>query len=299
VSSSSVLDTPGFIQANQVSESDILSLDQGKLLSTGYAQTKWVSEALCREAQQRGLPVAICRPGYIVGNGPTQSDDFLWRLLKGSIAIGMAPMMRNRLNACSCDYVSSIIVAAIKESKFQVVFCCVFFEKKDNNSFVTAQVFHTVNPDNFSFDDLFAVAGHYGFDVKPVDYIQWRDTLQGVFGGFFSFCSFWFLSFFLSFLSFFLFSFLSFLFFPLFSLFSFLSVFLPFFSFLSFLVVLFFLSFSHSPSFQPTLLQLLLPSFFLCCILCSTICRRNLVRQSWTMPTLEILHLSSTVCRCE
>lgn len=40
ISSSSVLDAPGYLQADQVLENDPLSVEQGKLLSTGYAQTK-------------------------------------------------------------------------------------------------------------------------------------------------------------------------------------------------------------------------------------------------------------------
>ncbi|KAI9912595.1 hypothetical protein PsorP6_005372 [Peronosclerospora sorghi] len=32
-------------------------------LDNGYAQSKWVSEQMCHEAAQRGLPVSILRPG--------------------------------------------------------------------------------------------------------------------------------------------------------------------------------------------------------------------------------------------
>ncbi|KAI9907854.1 hypothetical protein PsorP6_004103 [Peronosclerospora sorghi] len=32
-------------------------------LDNGYAQSKWVSEKMCHEAAQRGLPVSILRPG--------------------------------------------------------------------------------------------------------------------------------------------------------------------------------------------------------------------------------------------
>jgi L-aminoadipate-semialdehyde dehydrogenase len=56
------------------------------------------------------------------------------------------------------EYVSSIVVAALKEHRFQV--------------------FHTVNPDNFSFDDLFQISFSFGFPLSPVDYIAWRDALQ-------------------------------------------------------------------------------------------------------------------------
>lgn len=39
-------------------------------------------------------------------------------------------------------------------------------------------MFHTVNSDPFTFDDLFALAIKFGFPLQSVDYILWRDTLQ-------------------------------------------------------------------------------------------------------------------------
>jgi L-aminoadipate-semialdehyde dehydrogenase len=122
------------------------------------AQTKWVSEKLCQVALARGLPVAVVRPGYIVGNGVTQTDDFLWRLLRGCLTLGSAPLMRNRLNACSVEYVSSLAIAALKTE--------------------TCKVFHTVNPELFTFDDLFQAAATYGWKLQRIEYLAWRDALQ-------------------------------------------------------------------------------------------------------------------------
>lgn len=158
VSSTSILDTPTYLQMDAVPEDDLLL--HGSSLTTGYAQSKWVAEKLCQTAKEgRGLPVAVVRPGYIVGgHGPTQTDDFLWRLLRGCVSLGSAPNMRNRLNACSVEYVSSVAMAAMKSN--------------------TCQVFHTVNPEQFTFDDLFQAAISYGWKLKKDDYLEWRDKLQ-------------------------------------------------------------------------------------------------------------------------
>ncbi len=115
-------------------------------------------EKLCQEARLRNLPVAVVRPGYIVGNGVTQTDDFLWRLLRGCLTLGAAPLMRNRLNACSVEYVSSLAIAALKTD--------------------TPKTFHTLNPEPFTFDDLFQLTVAHGWKMERIDYLTWRDALQ-------------------------------------------------------------------------------------------------------------------------
>jgi thioester reductase-like protein len=79
----------------------------------GYAQTKWVGEALVREAGARGLPIAIYRPDLVAGHGITgvaNTDDFLARLVKGCIELGLAPDIAWRVDACPVDFVAQAIV---------------------------------------------------------------------------------------------------------------------------------------------------------------------------------------------
>jgi len=76
ISSTSALDNDHYIQVsnksisnggNGVSESDDMEGSrQG--LTTGYGQTKWVSEQLLFEARRRGLTCAVIRAGYILGD---------------------------------------------------------------------------------------------------------------------------------------------------------------------------------------------------------------------------------------
>ena len=60
----------------------------------GYAQSKWVAERLLDAARGRGVLVRIYRPGTITGDsvsGVCNPDDFLYRFLRGCLAMGSAP----------------------------------------------------------------------------------------------------------------------------------------------------------------------------------------------------------------
>ncbi len=85
-------------------------------LFSGYAQTKWVSEALWRVAKGGGLPVAVHRPGLVTGDASTgvwHTDDFLCRLFKGCLQIGAFPDLEVGIDMIPVDVVSRGIVAAV------------------------------------------------------------------------------------------------------------------------------------------------------------------------------------------
>lgn len=123
VSSTSVLDTPHYINfvnnSKTVSESDDLEGSRTGL-GSGYGQSKWVAEKLIMKAQSRGVPATIIRPGYIVGDsttGVSNSDDFLWRLVKGCIQLGKIPRISNIINMCPVDYVANAIAEIVGTEK--------------------------------------------------------------------------------------------------------------------------------------------------------------------------------------
>ncbi|KAI9906387.1 hypothetical protein PsorP6_003375 [Peronosclerospora sorghi] len=63
-------------------------------LDNGYAQSKWVSEQMCHEAAQRGLPVSILRLGNMSPSSLTgrwNTSDFYYLLLKGCVNLGSVP----------------------------------------------------------------------------------------------------------------------------------------------------------------------------------------------------------------
>src|SRR5262249_19996113 len=63
-------------------------------LPTGDAQTKWVAEQLVRQAQARGVPCAIYRPGALVAhsrNGYYNPQGAVDVMLSASFAMGLVP----------------------------------------------------------------------------------------------------------------------------------------------------------------------------------------------------------------
>ncbi|KAJ3386880.1 large subunit of alpha-aminoadipate reductase [Lobulomyces angularis] len=169
VSSTSVLDTAHYSnkigmmgESGKVLESDDLEGSRTGLHS-GYGQTKWVSEKLIMRAQERGVPCTIIRPGYIVGHsftGVGNTDDFLWRLVKGCIQLGKIPKISNVVNMVPVDYVSAVIVSVAG--------------KKDN---LTKKAYHIWHPHSFRFDDLFKEIMLY-YPVVPTEYMHWRTSLM-------------------------------------------------------------------------------------------------------------------------
>jgi amino acid adenylation domain-containing protein/thioester reductase-like protein len=80
----------------------------------GYSASKWVAERMVWEAGGRGLPVAVYRPGFIMGHSRTgvgNCEDFMARSIKGCIQLGASPVLpRQRKEFVPVDYVSSAIV---------------------------------------------------------------------------------------------------------------------------------------------------------------------------------------------
>jgi amino acid adenylation domain-containing protein/thioester reductase-like protein len=128
----------------------------------GYAQSKWVAEAILRKASLRGFQVAVYRPATVAGdshNGVWNTDDFLCRVFKGCIQMGLAPEVDSRLDMAPVDFVSGAIVALAQETD------------------VAGSIFHLNHPHpptaNAWFD-WFIVAG---FPLRKVSTRQWRAAM--------------------------------------------------------------------------------------------------------------------------
>ncbi|KNC99692.1 L-aminoadipate-semialdehyde dehydrogenase [Spizellomyces punctatus DAOM BR117] len=169
VSSTAVLDTEHYMRKLELGEKGkVLETDDlegsRKGLRSGYGQTKWVSEKLIMIARERGVPATIIRPGYIVGDSTTgvgNTDDFLWRLVKGCIQLGKVPRIANLVNMCPVDYVAGAIA-----------------EVASTPTSLALGVFHMHNSDRFKYDDMFGHLVRKGYTLVPVDYIHWRTALM-------------------------------------------------------------------------------------------------------------------------
>lgn len=166
VSSTSVLDTEHYVELGErgkVMESDDLE-GARRGLRSGYGQSKWVAEKLVMRARGRGVPATIIRPGYIVGDSTTavgNTDDFLWRLVKGCVQLGQVPRIANVVNMCPVDYVAGVVCEVAASPKA-----------------LDLGVFHCYNSEHFRFDDMFSHLIKAGYAVKPTDYILWRAALM-------------------------------------------------------------------------------------------------------------------------
>ncbi|KAH8601045.1 L-aminoadipate-semialdehyde dehydrogenase large subunit [Bisporella sp. PMI_857] len=168
VSSTSVLDTPYFVELSAkggsgVTEDDDLS-GSATGLGTGYGQSKWVAEYLVRAAGSRGLRGTIVRPGYVTGDkdsGVTNTDDFLIRMAKGCIQLGCRPKISNTVNMVPVNHVARVVVAAA------------FSPAK--SPLGVAQV--TSHP-RLTFSQYLATLESYGYNVPEVDYSTWKKKLE-------------------------------------------------------------------------------------------------------------------------
>lgn len=166
ISSTAVLDTDHYASlATPILESDLLDGSR-KGLSTGYAQTKYVSEYLLREAGRRGLRGSIIRPGYITGDpntaiGPT--DDFLLRMLKGSVQLSSRPDLGdNTINLVPISYCTNIVVASSLHPPLQQ----------------DVAVVHVTPSPKLPFNSFLEALEKYNYTAPLVPYPQWRSALE-------------------------------------------------------------------------------------------------------------------------
>ncbi|KAF8327741.1 alpha-aminoadipate reductase Lys1p [Cantharellus anzutake] len=134
-------------------------------LKVGYGQSKWVAERLLMEAARRGLSVNIVRPGYVVGDSETavtNTDDFIWRLVKGCIQLGLTPDINNTVNMVPVDNVArtTALSALVLPANHR------------------ADVFHITARPPLRFNAVLGSLTLYGYKVEQSEYIIWRRRLE-------------------------------------------------------------------------------------------------------------------------
>ncbi|KAI8957193.1 large subunit of L-aminoadipate-semialdehyde dehydrogenase [Daldinia sp. FL1419] len=172
VSSTSVLDTDYYIKLSEeqtrtgegaIMESDDMNGSRTGL-STGYGQTKWVSEQLVREAGRRGLQGSVIRPGYILGDcqtGVCNVDDFLIRMLKGCIQLVARPRIINTVNAVPVNHVARVVVAAALNPLPGGV-----------------HVVHVTGHPRLRMNEYLSILEYYGYKTPEVSYDSWKRELE-------------------------------------------------------------------------------------------------------------------------
>jgi amino acid adenylation domain-containing protein/thioester reductase-like protein len=156
---------PGDPKANARMILETMIPEQAENLPTGYVQSKWVAERLIGIARQRGLPVSIYRPSLIVGHqqtGAGNSQDLLFRMIKGCLQLGMAPDIDLSFNLVPVDYVSQAIVHLSTQPES------------------LGNTFHLVNPHQtaISWSQILQWLQQLGCDMQPIPYPQWLTVFQ-------------------------------------------------------------------------------------------------------------------------
>ncbi|KAF7597086.1 hypothetical protein BBP40_010560 [Aspergillus hancockii] len=133
----------------------------------GYAQSKWVSEQMVRRVRERGLPTAIYRPGFTIGesrNGVGNPDDFFARLMVGCIRLGAFPVLPNqRMEYVTIDYVVNATLHIASHNK----------NLGKSYSLVAPDPKDSVN-----LEKTVEVIRNLGYPLKHVPYREWVRMLQ-------------------------------------------------------------------------------------------------------------------------
>lgn len=131
----------------------------------GYALSKWVAERLLTEIKNRGLPVAIYRAGYILGQtqtGITNINESLLYLIKGCIQLGFAPNWQDKILFLPVDFVSLAITTILLHRPTQ------------------KKVYHIEHQHGITWRDLIEWLNHYGYKIKLCSRDEWIQKLTHI-----------------------------------------------------------------------------------------------------------------------
>jgi amino acid adenylation domain-containing protein/thioester reductase-like protein len=160
ISTIDVFQVPHYLEMDRISEDAELVDPDG--LGKGYPQTKWVAEKLVMAARDRGLPVAIYRPGMLTGHsqtGAAQTGDLLCRIIKGLVQMEVAPEMNAWINMIPVDYASRSIVHLSKQMG------------------TFGQCFHVVNPVAVPWNYLLHEIRMAGYPLQSIAPEDWKSLL--------------------------------------------------------------------------------------------------------------------------
>lgn len=133
--------------------------------SSGYSQTKFVSEVIVKHAAQRCTPydrrIAVVKPGIIIGTTVSNVDDFLWRLVAACIRMKShtAPKLNSRLLISDTITTASLIV--------DTALCC-----PSKRQAVTHMC------DGLTWGAFWQILRNIGYELTPLPAAQWNIIMQ-------------------------------------------------------------------------------------------------------------------------
>ena len=158
----------GFGAAGVRSVTESTPLDFADYLSVGYVETKWVSEALLRQASLAGLPVTVYRLQDITGTGPAgvlNTATEICALMKFIAESGLCPEVELPLDFLPAD----VFARAVGHITA--------------NHPARGTVYHLTNPHPAVLGSLADSLRRHGFPVTEIPYADWVSALIGFAAG--------------------------------------------------------------------------------------------------------------------
>jgi thioester reductase-like protein len=124
---------------------------------------KWVSEALLRQARERGLDVSVYRPHDIGGDSRTgtwKTADFICAVIRGCTEISMVPDYRLPLDLTPVDITARAVVDLALHRQ------------------PITPAFHLNNPRYATIGDLTPVLTDAGHAIRTVPAAEWIDNVR-------------------------------------------------------------------------------------------------------------------------
>lgn len=147
-------------------EDDIMPYWEGMKYTLGYIQSKWVAERLMWHARERGIPLAVYRPGFMMTDsvsGVGNPEDFMWRIIKGCISTGASPLLPgDRKELIPVDYASAALIRIASDNSH------------------LGRMYHLIPPSDahsISLNTFFELFEHCGYVLTPMPYKQWLQKL--------------------------------------------------------------------------------------------------------------------------
>ncbi|WP_078871672.1 non-ribosomal peptide synthetase [Streptomyces caatingaensis] len=132
-------------------------------LRQGYTQSKWVGEQVVLKAAAAGLPVTVHRPSRIAGDsrsGACQTDDYLWRVIKGCVQAGAYPAdARVLTDLVPVDHVSAAVVALSHDPR------------------AIGRVHHLVNPHPVPLSEVLGHVRAFGYELTGLTFAEWARAI--------------------------------------------------------------------------------------------------------------------------
>ncbi|QKV96180.1 thioester reductase domain-containing protein [Streptomyces sp. NA02950] len=131
-------------------------------LSQGYEQSMWFAEGLVAVARERGLPVSMYRVSRAFGDhrtGACRAEDLLWRVVKGCVQAGAAPMTELTSDIVPVDYAAAAVAALACHGPS------------------LGGTFHLSNPDRVPFASVIAGLTARGYPLAELPPGLWADMV--------------------------------------------------------------------------------------------------------------------------